>query len=239
MSERSDDAIAILGGTGDQGLGLALRFARAGRPVVIGSRVADRAHAAADLVRAAAPGAQVEGLENPAACGRARIVILSVPFEHTAATVKGLREALAPGQIVVSMGVPLASAIGDSAARLLGVWQGSCAELVASLVPDGVAVVSAFQNVSAHRLRNLEEEVPCDVIVSGPAEARRIVMGLCPLVPGLRAVDGGPLSNARVVEGITALLIGMNIRYRVPEGVGIRLTGLPEDAARGSGRPAP
>lgn len=227
MSERSDETLAILGGTGDQGLGLALRFARAGRPVVIGSRVAERARAAALEVRSAVPGARVEGLENPAACARARIVILSVPFEHTASTVKGLRESLAPGQILVSMGVPLATAIGDSAARLLGVWQGSCAELVASLAPEGVAVVSAFQNVSAHRLRNLDEEVPCDVVVSGPKEARRRVMELCPLVPGLRAVDGGPLANARVVEAITALLIGMNIRYRVAEGVGIRFTGLP------------
>ncbi len=201
--------------------------------MVIGSRALDRARAAADEVRAAVPGARVEGLENAAACGRARVVILSVPFEHTAATVKGLREALSPGQILVSMGVPLASAIGDSAARLLGVWQGSCAELVASLVPDGVAVVSAFQNVSAHRLRDLDAEVPCDVIVSGPKEARRVVMDLCPLVPGLRAVDGGPLANARVVEAITALLIGMNIRYRVPEGVGLRFTGLPPAQAPG------
>jgi NADPH-dependent F420 reductase len=125
--------------------------------------------------------------------------------------------------------VPLATAIGDGAVRTVGVWQGSCAELVAALAPDGVHVVSAFQNVSAHRLQHLEGDVECDVIVSGPPEPRRRVMGLCGLVPGLRAVDGGPLANARYVEAITALLIGMNIRYRVPEGVGIRLTGLPRD----------
>ena len=100
--------------------------------------------------------------------------------------------------------------------------------MVKALVPDGVQVVSAFQNVSAHRLRDLEHPVDCDVLVSGPADARRAVMELVPLVPGLRAVDGGPLSNARVVEDLTALLIGLNVRYKVPDGLGLRITGLPD-----------
>jgi len=220
-------AIAILGGTGDQGLGLALRFAKAGRPVVIGSRKLERAQAAAEEVRQAVAGAHVEGLDNADAVRRAPIVILSVPFEHTAATVKAVRDNLAPEQILVSMGVPLATAVGDAAVRTVGVWQGSCAELVAALAPDGVEVVSAFQNVSAHRLRELEHPVECDVVVSGSPGPRKLVMALCALVPGLRAVDGGPLGNARFVEGITALLIGLNVRYKVPEGVGIRFTGLP------------
>jgi NADPH-dependent F420 reductase len=222
------NAIAILGGTGDQGLGLALRFAKAGRPVVIGSRKLDRAVAAAEEVRVAVPGAEVEGLENDAATKKAPIVILSVPFEHTASTVKGIKESLAGGQVVVSMGVPLATAIGDGAVRMLGIWQGSCAELVETLVPAGVAVVSAFQNVSAHRLRELDHPVECDVVVSGAVEPRKRVMALCELVPGLRAVDGGPLANARIVESVTALLIGLNIRYKVAEGIGVRFTGLPE-----------
>lgn len=228
MADSSDDAIAILGGTGDQGLGLALRFARAGRPVVIGSRKAERAVAAAEEVRGRVEGARVEGLENAAAAARASVVILSVPFEHTAATVKAVREALAPGQVLVSMGVPLATAVGDGAVRTVGVWQGSCAELVASLAPEGVPVVSAFQNVSAHRLQALEERVDCDVVVSGAKAARERVMALCELVPGLRAVDGGALANARLVEPITALIIGLNVRYKVSEGVGLRFTGLPE-----------
>ena len=223
----NEDAIAILGGTGDQGLGLALRFARAGRPVVIGSRKLDRAVTAAEEVRAAVPEADVVGLENADATRRAPIVILSVPFEHTASTLKGLRDVLAEGQVLVSMGVPLATAIGDGAVRTIGVWQGSCAELAAALVPKGVAVVSAFQNVSAHRLQHLEDEVACDVIVSGAKEPRQRIMALCGLVPGLRAVDGGPLANARMVEAWTALLIGLNVRYKVPEGLGFRLTGLP------------
>ncbi|MDH3214329.1 MAG: NADPH-dependent F420 reductase [Myxococcales bacterium] len=223
----NENAIAILGGTGDQGLGLALRFARAGRSVVIGSRKLDRAVAAVKKVVSAVPGADVTGFENAEATMRAPLVILSVPFEHTIATVKGIRASLAPEQIVVSMGVPLATAIGDRAARTLGVWQGSCAELVAALVPPGVAVVSAFQNVSAHRLQALDDPVECDVLVSGEREPRQRVMALCELVPGLRGVDGGPLENARIVESLTALLIGLTVRYQVPEGFGIRFTGLP------------
>jgi NADPH-dependent F420 reductase len=224
----SDDAIAILGGTGDQGLGLALRFAKAGRTVVIGSRKPERAEQAAAEIIEAVPGAEVTGVGNPEACEKAGIVIISVPFEHTASTVKGIKESLRDGQIVISMAVPLAAAIGDGAVRTLGIWQGSCAELVKSLVPNGVSVVSAFQNVSAHRLRDLDKEVECDVVVSGAKGPRQQVMELCGLVPGLRGVDGGPLSNARIVEEVTALLIGMNIRYKIPEGLGIRLTGLPD-----------
>ena len=223
-------SIAILGGTGDQGLGLALRFARAGARVVIGSRKTERAEAAAAGVREAVPSAQVEGCGNSEATkqvGQGGVVILSVPFEHTAETVKSIRDALSPGQILISMGVPLATAHGDSAVRTVGVWQGSCAELVAELVPDGVEVVSAFQNVSAHRLQELAEPVECDVVVSGAKAPRARVMELCALVPGLRAVDGGPLANARIVEAITALMIGLNIRYKLPAGVGIRFTGLP------------
>lgn len=220
--------IAILGGTGDQGLGLALRFAAASRPVVIGSRVLDRAVEAAERVRETVPGADVTGRENAAAAAAAPLVILSVPFEHTAATVRQIRDGLAAGQIVVSMGVPLATAVGDGAVRTVGVWQGSCAELVASLLPAEVSVVSAFQNVSAHRLQQIDEPVECDVVVSGARDPRRVVMDLCSLIPGLRAVDGGPLANARIVEEITALMIGINVRYKLPEGTGIRFTGLPD-----------
>jgi NADPH-dependent F420 reductase len=228
MENPHPDAIAILGGTGDQGLGLALRFAKAGRPVVIGSRVEERAVAAAEQIRETVPEAVVSGFENSLATPRARIVILSVPFEHMAGTLKSIRSALAPGQIVVSMGVPLATAIGGGATRTVGVWQGSCAEMVAALVPTGIDVVSAFQNVSAHRLQHLTEPVDCDVLVSGGKKARQTVMELCSLVPGLRAVDAGPLENARIVEELSALLIGLNLRYKVPEGMGLRITGLPE-----------
>ena len=229
MSEQNPDAIAILGGTGDQGLGLALRFAKAGRPVVIGSRKLERAEQAVKEVLEKVPGADVTGFENADATKRAPIVILSVPFEHGASTVKGLKEAFEPGQILVSMAVPLAAAIGDGAMRTVGVWQGSAAEMVASLVPEGVRVVSAFQNVAAHRLMDLDHPVECDVLVSGKPKDREPVAALCDLVPGLRALNGGPLSNARIVEEMTALMIGLNIRYKKPEGCGVRFTGLLDD----------
>lgn len=206
---------------------MALRFAAAGKRVVIGSRKPERAEAAAKEVLSAVPDADVVGLGNAEAAEEAELVILSVPFEHSASTVKGIRDVLTPEKILVSMAVPLAAAIGDGAVRTLGIWQGSCAELLASLVPKGVHVVSAFQNVSAHRLQHLEESVDCDVIVSGAKAPRERVMGLCALVPGLRAVNGGPLSNARIVEEMTALIIGLNIRHKCPEGLGIRFTGLP------------
>ena len=225
---KTDDAIAILGGTGDQGLGLALRFAKAGRKVVIGSRKEEKALAAVEEVKAAVPGADVEGYENAEASTKTSMIILSVPFEHTAGTVKGIKGSLEAGDILVSMAVPLATAIGDGPMRTVGIWQGSAAEMVQSLVPEGVDVVSAFQNVAAHRLRELDHDVECDVIVSGKKAARERVEPLCDLVPGLRAVNGGPLANAKIVEEITALLIGMNIRYKLPEGLGIRFTGIPE-----------
>ncbi len=222
----NEETIAILGGTGDQGLGLALRFCRSGRRVLIGSRKAERAVEAAVQVRSQVPAAQVEGCSNEAATAGAEIVILSVPFEHTASTLKAIKDSLRAGQIVVSMTVPLATAIGDGAVRTVGIWQGSAAELVAALVPQGVEVVSAFQNVSSHRLQHLAEPVECDVVVSGAKAAREKIMALCPLVEGLRALDGGPLSNARIVESMTALIIGLNVRHKCPEGLGIRFTGI-------------
>lgn len=224
----SQETIAILGGTGDQGLGLALRFCRSGRKVIIGSRKAERAVEAAEDVRSKIDGADVEGMANEEATAAAEIVILSVPFEHTVSTVKSIKESLKEGQVVVSMTVPLATAIGDGPMRTVGIWQGSASELVQSIVPQGVEVVSAFQNVSSHRLQKLDEPVECDVVVSGAKGPRQKIMALCPLVEGLRAVDGGPLSNARIVEDMTALIIGMNIRHKVPAGLGIRFTGLPE-----------
>ncbi len=220
------DAVAILGGTGDQGLGLAYRFAAAGRPVRIGSRKQERALTAAEQVRERFADADLAGFENAEATRAAAggIVIVSVPFEHTVGTLKSIRDALEPGTVVVSMGVPLATAIGDVAGRTVGVSQGSCAELIASLVPEGVPVVSAFQNVAAHRLLALEEPVECDVIVSGEKAPRQSVMQLCDDIPGTRAINGGPLYNARYVEQLTALMIGINIRYKLREGTGLRIT---------------
>ena len=220
------DVVAILGGTGDQGLGLAYRFAAAGRPVRIGSRKQQRALDAANQVRERTASADLAGLENAEATRAAAggIVIVSVPFEHTVGTIKSIRDALEPGTVLVSMGVPLATAVGDVAGRTVGVSQGSCAELIDSLVPDEIPVISAFQNVAALRLLALDEPVECDVIVSGQKLARQRVMALCDDIPGTRAIDGGPLYNARYVEQWTALMIGINIRYKLREGTGLRIT---------------
>ncbi len=220
------DVVAILGGTGDQGLGLAYRFAAAGRPVRIGSRKQQRALDAANQVRERTASADLAGLENAEATRAAAggIVIVSVPFEHTVGTIKSIRDALEPGTVLVSMGVPLATAVGDVAGRTVGVSQGSCAELIDSLVPDEIPVISAFQNVAALRLLALDEPVECDVIVSGQKPARQRVMALCDDIPGTRAIDGGPLYNARYVEQWTALMIGINIRYKLREGTGLRIT---------------
>jgi len=222
----SKEAVAIIGGTGDQGLGLALRFAAAGRPVHIGSRKLDRATAAADEIRGRLPVAQVFGHDNGAATRAVAggIVILSVPFEHTVSTLDAISAELAPGSVLVSMGVPLATAIGDVAARMIGVAQGSCAELCESRAPAGIEVVSAFQNVSAHRLADLEHAIECDVVVSGAKAPRARVMALCEDLPGTRAIDGGPLYNARYIEALTALLVGLNVRYKNRSGAGIRFT---------------
>lgn len=222
------DGVAILGGTGDQGLGLAYRFAAAGRPVRIGSRKADRALAAVKEIGAKLPDADLAGFENAEATRAVAggIVILSVPFEHTVSTIESIKEELTDGTVLVSMGVPLATAIGDVAAKVIGISQGSCAELVAARAPKGVDTVSAFQNVAAHRLLDLDQPVECDVIISGAKAPRERVMSLCDDIPGTRAINGGPLYNARYVEQLTALMIGLNIRYKCPEGTGLRITGI-------------
>lgn len=221
-----NEAVAILGGTGDQGLGLAYRFAKVGIPVRIGSRKQERADEAVKDVLGKVPGADVQGFDNPGAVTAAEggIVILSVPFEHTVSTLKSVLDQLTPQTTLVSMGVPLATTIGDVAPRVLGVSQGSVAELVQSLAPKGVQVISAFQNVAAHRLMDLDNPVECDVIVSGALEPRKRVMALAEKIEGIRGINGGPLYNATYVEQMTALMIGMNIRYKTREGTGIRIT---------------
>ena len=222
-------AIAIIGGTGPQGMGLALRWARAGETVIIGSRDAARAQQAAESIRERVGSqAQVSGLENSAAAAASGLLALTVPFEGAAALLKQLKPALRPGSLLIDATVPLAASVGGRASRTLGVWQGSAAQQTAELVPKGVSVVAAFQNVSADLL-NGDDEVDCDVIVcSDDPNATQIAIELAAKIPRIRAIDGGRLENARIVEQITALLIGLNIRHK---GHGsIRITGLPDSA---------
>jgi 8-hydroxy-5-deazaflavin:NADPH oxidoreductase len=226
--------IAILGGTGPAGMGLALRWARAGEAVIIGSRSVERAQEAARKIAArVGAGAKVTGLANSAACASTDLLALTVPFEGQAGLLKELKQAFKPGSILIDATVPLASAVGGRASRTVGVWQGSAAQQTAELVPKGVTVVAAFQNCSAEAM-NGDDPVECDVIVcSDDANATTLVCELAAKVPGLRTLDGGKLENARIVEQITALLIGLNIRHKGHGG--IRITGLPPSAYRSSG----
>jgi len=221
--------IAVIGGTGPAGTGLALRWARAGERVIIGSRDSARAQQAAEqIVQRVGPQAQVSGLENSAACAASDLLMLTVPFEGAAELLKQLKSAIRPGSILIDATVPLAASVGGRASRTLGVWQGSAAQQTAELVPKGVSVVGAFHNVSAEVL-NSDEDVDCDVIVcSDDPAASLVAMELAAKISRVRAIDGGKLENSRIVEQITALLIGLNIRHKGHGG--LRITGLPETA---------
>jgi NADPH-dependent F420 reductase len=228
--------IAIVGGTGPEGSGLALRWTRAGETVTIGSRDAKRAaEKAAEIHQLLAVGAtsvaaraNISGAENLEACRQAEIVVLTVPFQSHADMLKHLKPVLRAGQILVDTTVPLAASIGGRPTRTLGVWQGSAAEQAGELVPEGVAVVAGFHNLAADLLHQ-DGPVDCDVIVcSNDKDASKRARELARKIPGVRAIDGGKLENARIVEQITALLIGLNIRHKGHSG--IRITGLPPTA---------
>jgi 8-hydroxy-5-deazaflavin:NADPH oxidoreductase len=221
------EPVPIIGGTGALGFGLALRLAAAGVPVAIGSRDAGRADEAAGRARDRVPDGQVEGLENAEAAGRGPVVVLAVPFRAQSENLTNLKNALSEGQILVDATVPLAAAVSGRATRLLGVPQGSAAQQAQEMVPDGVMVVSALHTVSAPVLGELDRELDEDVLVAGDApEAKRRVAEVIARIPGLRPVDCGRLEIARLVEGLTPLLISVNRRHRTQ--AGIKLTGLPE-----------
>ena len=218
--------IAIVGGTGPEGTGLAQRWARAGESVVIGSRDGERAKAAAAQIaeKAGALGS-VEGVENGVAVKMCDIVVLTVPFSGQAELLKQLKPAFRPGTILIDATVPLAAAVGGRPTRVLGVWQGSAAEQAQEMVGKNVVVAAAFHSLSATVLAG-DGEVDCDVIVcSDDDRARQVASQLASKIPGVRAVDGGKLENARIVEAMTALLITLNIRHKV-HGAGWRVTGL-------------
>jgi NADPH-dependent F420 reductase len=229
MIDTAPHPIAILGGTGPAGMGLALRWARAGEIILLGSRDAKRAQEAANKVRdQAGKSASVSGMENSEACAAANLLVLTVPFEGQAALLKQLKPAIRPGSILIDATVALAAGVGGRASRTLGVWQGSAAQQAAELVPKGVSVAAAFHNLSAELL-NGDDALDCDVIVcSDDANASQLTRTLAAKIPGVRAIDGGKLENARTLEQITALLIGLNIRHKGH--AGIRITGLPGKA---------
>lgn len=212
--------ISIVGGTGKYGFGLALRFSRAGHSVVIGSRSEDKAKASADEARAIL-GAEVRvgGATNESAAGSADVVFLTVPFAAHEATCAAIAPHLRSGAVVVDATNPGASIQSVSAGGI------SVAEAATGLLP-GIRVVAGFQTVSAARMRDLEVPLEGDVLVCGDdSEAKETVGGLAEGLPNLRWVDAGPLSMARVVERLTALLVSINKRYGV-KGAGVRIVGI-------------
>ena len=221
-------AASIIGASGALGFGLALRLARAGCEIAIGSRDAERAEQAATRVRDVLPDSAVTGLTNEAAVARNAIVVLCVPFRNQAETLHNLRDALRPGQLLVDATVPLAAATGGKATRMLGVWQGSAAQQAQEMAPEGVTVLSALHTVSAAPLRDLDHELDEDVLLCGDRRAdKRRVAALIDTIDGLRCVDCGRLEMARVTESMTALMISVNARYRTHAGV--RITHLPAE----------
>jgi 8-hydroxy-5-deazaflavin:NADPH oxidoreductase len=167
----------------------------------------------------------IDGSINGEAAASASIIVLTVPFAAQISTMKDIRGRIQSGSVLIDVTVPLESEVGGKPARTLGIWAGSAAEQCAEFAPAGVQVVSAFHNVGAAALADLNHEVECDVIVCGDDKgAKERTRPLVEAIPGCRYIDGGALANSRTVEAMTALLIGINIRYKAH--TGIRITGV-------------
>jgi len=223
MNERTIFTIAVLGGTGAEGSGLALRWAHAGHRVIIGTRSPAKAADRIGGLNAALAGRnEITWAGNSEAAQAAEIVVLTVPHAAQRATVEEVRAALT-GKILVDATVPLAPPKVNRVQLPAG---GSAVAAIQALLGPDVRVVSAFQNVSAHHLKDLDHEVDCDVLVCGDdIPARQAVIGLVADI-GLRGVHAGPICNSAAAEALTSILISINMAYKVP-GAGIRITGLP------------
>jgi NADPH-dependent F420 reductase len=218
------EPVAIIGGTGALGLGLAKRLVAAGNDVTLGSRDAARAAEAAATIDG--PGA-AQGKANPDAAASAGIIVLSVPFSSQAATLKEIKDSLVEGSVVVDATVPLATNVGGRPTQTIGVWHGSAAQQAASLLPSGVSLVAGLHTVSADLLSDLDHSLDEDALLCGDdREATARVAAVLDQIDGLRSVDCGKLEMARVTEQMTALMISMNIRHKARTGV--RVTGLPQ-----------
>ncbi len=214
--------IAVIGGTGAEGSGLAYRWAAAGHTILIGSRAAEKGVQAAAALLSELPQANITGHDNLSAAQAAEVIVLSVPYEAQAATLETILDAVI-GKLFITVVAPLRSPKGR-------VWRLpsnlSAAEEAQHQVGERTRVVAAFQNISAHHLRDLSHVVACDVLVCGDdAQDKSVVMQLC-ADAGLRGVNAGALQNASAVEGMTAVLYAINVIHKV-KGAGVRITGLP------------
>jgi len=224
----SEQGVAIIGASGALGFGLTLRFAKAGVPVVIGSRSAERAAETVKRAEAELGEAPLSAATNEEAAAQVDVVILAVPFRSQAETLTNIRSALRPGQLLVDTTVPLAAAVAGKATRTLGVWQGSAAQQAQELVPEGVSVVGALHTVSARALADLDHDLDEDVLICGDRRADKARAALLlERIKGLRCIDCGKLEMARITEALTALLISVNTRHKTH--AGIRLLRVPAE----------
>ena len=219
------DRVAVIGGTGEEGFGLALRWARAGIEVVIGSRDKTRGEDAAERLRGLLPDSTVSGMDNATAAASSELLMVTVPFAGQAAIYKSIAESVRPDSVVIDGTVPVAAAVGAKVTHTLGVWEGSAAQQAAAFLPKGIRTCAAFHSLAATALNDLDYEMEGDVLVCGSPSTKEPVRELVEAIPGLRFVDAGPLENARIVEPLTALLIGINHRYKTDRS-GIRITGI-------------
>lgn len=213
--------IAIIGGTGPEGTGLGFRWAASGHEVIIGSRQAEKGESVAAELLAERPDLKIWGTDNVTAVAHCETAVLAVPYDAQAATLGSLKEALA-GKLLVTVVAPT----GEKKARVRRLESGlSAAEEAQRQLGDAVRVVAAFQNIGAHNLHDLNYQLECDVLICGQkADDKAIAMQLC-TDAGLRGVNAGSLENASVVEGLTSLLIFINIKNKVKD-AGIRITGI-------------
>ena len=220
------DRLAIIGGTGDEGFGLALRWAKAGIEVTIGSRDAARGQQAAEKLSDMV-GARAHGATNQEAAASHDVVVVTVPFAGQATIYKSIADRIRGDAIVVDGTVPLASATGGRPTAVLGVWQGSAAQQANSLLPKSVTTMGAFHTLAAAAVQEVDKPLEGDVLVCGPKKGKPVVKELVEAIESLRFVDVGALDQARIVEPLTAMLIGINRRYETDR-AGIQITGLPD-----------
>ena len=214
--------IAVLGGTGDLGTGLARRWAKAGYTLIIGSRTADKAKAAAAELAALATGQKPDGMANLDAAKAGEVVVLTVPFANAPALLDEIKAAV-QGKLVIDTTVPL---MPPRVARVQLPAEGSAAVAAQMRLGDGCRVVSAFHNVAAHKLAEVDKPLDCDVLVFGEkAEDRAVAIALAEAL-GVRGLHAGPLANSAAAEALTSIIIGINRTYKA-DGASIRMTGIP------------
>ena len=219
--------IGIIGGTGGQGLGIAVRFVQAGEDVIIGSRAVEKAQEAVDKIKELLEKDDLSNLtaaENSDAAKKADLLVLTVPLAAQSQTLLSIKEGAA-GKVLIDVTGPLETAIGGPPTRCLYLPEGAAAERAQKILPD-TTMVCAFNNISSGNLMNFKEPIDCDCLISGDDhEAKVTVAKLIEQIPGVRVIDSGPLERAQIIEKITALLVGLNIKKTCKD-AGIRITGV-------------